>query len=197
MAARAYHHGDLRRALLEVTAEVVAENGPTAWSLREISRRAGVSHAAPAHHFGDKAGLLRALATEGFGLLVDEFDRAERESEGMTPSERHLRQGVGYLAFSAAHPGHYDVMFRSDLFEPDDAFLVVSIAAREALQSSARRVVEVAGGDERDVDLLALASWSLAHGLTGLVAEGFVEPDAAVTEQVLRQCLGVVAIPGR
>jgi AcrR family transcriptional regulator len=189
VTARAYHHGDLPRALLDVTARVVAENGPTSWSLREIARRAGVSHAAPAHHFGDKAGLLRALATEGFELLCAEFDRAERESEGRSAIERHIQQGTAYLAFAAAHPGHYDVMFRSDLFEPDEAYLAVAISARSALQSSARRVVVEAGGTDEQVDLLATASWSLAHGLTGLIGEGFVEPDAAVAEAVLRQCL--------
>src|SRR6186713_342124 len=74
--ARPYHHGDLPRALLEAAVEAIAEVGPAAVSLRDLARRAGVSHAAPAHHFGDKAGLLTALAIEGFELLTAELTRA-------------------------------------------------------------------------------------------------------------------------
>src|SRR6266536_5182875 len=70
MAKRAYHHGDLRRALLVAAVEVIEESGPAALSLRDLARRAGVSHAAPQHHFGDKAGLLTAVAAEGYRRLA-------------------------------------------------------------------------------------------------------------------------------
>ncbi len=76
---RAYHHGDLRRALLAAALEAIEESGPAALSLRDLARRAGVSHAAPAHHFGDKAGLLTALAAEGFDLLADSADRGRAD----------------------------------------------------------------------------------------------------------------------
>jgi AcrR family transcriptional regulator len=68
---RTYHHGDLRRALLDAAIEVIADAGPAALSLRDLARRAGVSHAGPTHHFRDKPGLLTALATEGFDLLAE------------------------------------------------------------------------------------------------------------------------------
>jgi AcrR family transcriptional regulator len=68
--ARPYHHGDLRRALLEAAVQAIAEVGPAAVSLRDLARRVGVSHAAPAHHFGDKAGLLTAVAADGFRRLA-------------------------------------------------------------------------------------------------------------------------------
>ena len=70
-SARPYHHGDLRRAVLDAAVAAIAESGPAALSLRDLARRAEVSHAAPAHHFGDKAGVLTALAAEGYALLGD------------------------------------------------------------------------------------------------------------------------------
>jgi AcrR family transcriptional regulator len=70
-SARPYHHGDLRRAVLDAAVAAIAESGPAALSLRDLARRAEVSHAAPAHHFGDKAGVLTALAAEGYALLAD------------------------------------------------------------------------------------------------------------------------------
>ena len=70
MVKQNYHHGDLRRGLLRAAAEAIAENGVAAVSMRDLARRAGVSHAAPTHHFGDKSGLLTAFAAEGFDLLA-------------------------------------------------------------------------------------------------------------------------------
>jgi AcrR family transcriptional regulator len=189
VATGRYHHGDLPRAVLDVTADLVAESGPFSWSLREIARRAGVSHAAPAHHFGDKAGLLRTLATEGFELLDAAFAAAEVDAAGRSAAERHLAQGMAYLAFAREHPGHYDVMFRRGLFEPDDAYLEVAARTFVRLVESAERVVAEAGAG--DADDLAVASWALVHGLAGLTAEGFVEPvdDADLERRLLWACL--------
>src|SRR5918994_1639788 len=78
---RPYHHGDLRRTLLAAAVDAIAESGPTALSLRDLARRAGVSHAAPAHHFGDKAGLLTALAAEGYELLGEALETAVRTGD--------------------------------------------------------------------------------------------------------------------
>ncbi|HEV7962299.1 MAG TPA: helix-turn-helix domain-containing protein, partial [Actinoplanes sp.] len=105
-----YHHGDLRRALLDAAAEVIEEQGPAALSLRDLARRAGVSHAAPTHHFGDKAGLLTALATEGYGLLVAEL------AEEWAATHSFLEQGVAYVRFAIRHRAHFEVMFRPDLY---------------------------------------------------------------------------------
>ena len=74
----AYHHGNLRRAIIDAALEAITESGPVGWSLRELARRAGVSHAAPAHHFGDKAGLLTAVAAEGFGIFADTLELSSR-----------------------------------------------------------------------------------------------------------------------
>ena len=86
-----YHHGDLRRTLLVAAAAAIDESGPAALSLRDLARRAGVSHAAPAHHFTDKAGLLTALAAEGFDLLAAALNATRAETGSFLETRRHLR----------------------------------------------------------------------------------------------------------
>ena len=103
---RPYHHGDLRRALLAAAVEMIAEAGPAALSLRALARRTGVSHAAPAHHFGDKAGLLTAVAAEGYRLLA----AALRDAYERTGS--FLEVGVAYVRFALEHQPYFEVMFR-------------------------------------------------------------------------------------
>src|SRR3954465_7674531 len=107
----AYHHGDLRRAVLDAALEVIADAGPGAISLRDLARRAGVSHAAPAHHFKDKAGLLTAIAVEGNELLADSLtDALDEERTGL------IDLGVRYVRFALEHPAHFEVMYRPDLY---------------------------------------------------------------------------------
>src|SRR5918995_6548050 len=111
---RPYHHGNLRRAVLSAAVEAITEVGPAGVSLRDLARRAGVSHAAPAHHFGDKAGLLTALAAEGYGLLADALADAQVRTQDF------LEVGVAYVRFAVDHRAHFEVMFRPDLYHPDD-----------------------------------------------------------------------------
>src|SRR4051812_41539334 len=118
--SRPYHHGDLRRTLLTAAAEAIAESGPAALSLRDLARRAGVSHAAPTHHFGDKAGLLTALAAEGYNRLADEL------TEEWAASQSFLEQGVAYVRFAIKHRAHFEVMFRPDLYHVNDPALVAA-----------------------------------------------------------------------
>lgn len=122
MAKRTYHHGDLRRALLAAAAEAITENGVAALSMRDLARRAGVSHAAPAHHFGDKAGLLTALATEGYELL------ARALATSRLASNSFLEMGVSYVRFAVTRRAHFEVMFRPDLYHADDPDLLAARA---------------------------------------------------------------------
>src|SRR6266540_1426296 len=112
--ARPYHHGDLRRALLDAAIEAITEAGPATVSLRDLARRAGVSHAAPAYHFGDKAGLLTAIAADGFRLLGAAL------GEAWTATGSFLEVGVAYVGFAVTHRAHFEVMFRPELYRPDD-----------------------------------------------------------------------------
>lgn len=159
---RAYHHGDLRRALLAAALEAIAEVGPTALSLRDLARRAGVSHAAPAHHFGDKSGLLTALAAQGFDQLAAALVAA---------GDDLLEAGVAYVDFAVRHRAYFEVMFRPELHRPDDPEL---LAARERASAALRSGVAALpdGGAPVDAGRDALAAWSIAHGFATLWLAG-------------------------
>ncbi|WP_420883975.1 TetR/AcrR family transcriptional regulator [Micromonospora sp. CPCC 205547] len=190
MARGAYHHGDLRRALLDAAVEAIEESGPAALSLRDLARRAGVSHAAPAHHFGDKAGLLTALAVEGYDRLAATLVAA---------GDDLLEVGVAYVRFAVDHRAHFEVMFRPDLYRRDDP----EVAAARGRAGAALRagVVSVrrgrapadpapSAGDELDRD--ALAAWSIVHGFATLWLAGALpggtdrDPEAAARAVIRR-----------
>src|SRR5215472_18015254 len=108
MTRPTYHHGDLRAAILTEAARLVAERGADGVSLRELARGAGVSHAAPAHHFTDRRGLFTALAAQGFRLLT----AALTDARG-----RFADAALAYVRFALEHPGHYRVMFDRALLD--------------------------------------------------------------------------------
>jgi AcrR family transcriptional regulator len=167
-AARRYHHGDLRRVLLEAAVEAIDEAGPAALSLRDLARRAGVSHAAPAHHFGDKAGLLTAVAADGFRRLAATLGDAYRATGSF------LEVGVAYARFAVAHRAHFEVMFRPELYRADDPELVQARdAARSLLYPPAAEAADGSGGDDLRA---AVAAWSLVHGLVTLWLNGNLPP---------------------
>ena len=174
-AGRAYHHGDLRRALLSAAVEAIGEAGPAALSLRDLARRAGVSHAAPTHHFGDKAGLLTALATDGFRLLAGELTRAAQETGSI------LEIGVAYLRFAVENRAHFEVMFRPELYHQDDPELVAaSQQANAALQAGVAALPDAPSG--REGRLTGLAAWSIVHGFATLWLAGTLPTDVLGTD---------------
>ena len=172
MAKAGYHHGALRVAILEAAAEQIASDGVDAVSLRGLARRAGVSHAAPAHHFGDRKGLLTALAAEGFGLLAEELARAASEFREVA---------VAYVRFALDHPGHFAVMFRPDLLHVDDPDLVAArTRAGDVLRAGVSELpADRRGGDPADAQL---AAWSLVHGFASLWLDGALAGSALVRE---------------
>lgn len=158
---RAYHHGDLRRAVLTAALDVIATEGPAALSLRDLARRAGVSHAAPAHHFKDRTGLLTAVATEGYTLFADALAAA--------PDLRE--RGVAYVRFAATHPAHFQVMFQPELYRTDAPEL---LAAKDRATAELRAGITdlPATGHGEDPRLAGVAAWSLAHGFATLLLSG-------------------------
>ena len=158
MSRDTYHHGDLKAVILAKAASLVAERGADGISLRELAREAGVSHAAPAHHFTDRRGLFTALAAQGWRLLADALTEARPD---------FIVAALAYVRFALDHPGHYAVMFDRSLVTPDDPELETSQDAAAA---------ELAHGigtlkDPRakaDPQSAALAAWSLVHGFVML-----------------------------
>jgi AcrR family transcriptional regulator len=191
-AQASYHHGDLRRTLIEAALDVIATSGPAHLSLRALARAAGVSHAAPAHHFGDKSGVFTAIATEGFELL---YESQLRTSEGMDPGETLFPLAVNYVMFAIEHPSHYEVMWREDLYDPDDSALV---AARQRVFEVFYQSVAAGTGElePRQFGGAVAAAWSMVHGFATLWLSGnltaLLETDPlAASDEVAR---GLVAI---
>ncbi|MCU7726712.1 TetR/AcrR family transcriptional regulator [Actinoplanes sp. KI2] len=122
MAKPTYHHGDLRRALLAAVEEAITENGVATLSMRDLARRAGVSHTAPTHHFRDKAGLLTAFAIEGFEQLAKALATSRLASNSI------VEMGVTYIRFAVTRRAMFEVMFRTDLYHRDDPDLLAARA---------------------------------------------------------------------
>jgi AcrR family transcriptional regulator len=167
MSRDTYHHGDLKAVLLAKAAALVAERGADGISLRELAREAGVSHAAPAHHFTDRRGLFTALAAKGWQMLADALGDSRPD---------FIAAALAYVRFALDHPGHYAVMFDRSLVNPDDPDL-------KAAQTAA--ATELADGvatlkDQRakaDPPGAALAAWSLVHGFAMLRLNGAIDTD--------------------
>lgn len=165
-----YHHGNLREALLDAVGEIIAEKGTGAVSLREAARRAGVSHGAPAHHFGDKLGMLTAFSARGFELFGARMRAASDAAE--TPSQKISATGLEYLRFAMEERVYFEVMFRDDMHdEADDRYRETSRAAFSVVMEIADQLAE-AGIAEGEPMIIAMRAWSMVHGLATLWLDG-------------------------
>lgn len=195
-----YHHGNLRAALLEAALDLVAREGASSLTLREVARRAGVSHAAPYRHFADKEALLAAVAEEGFRALRDAL-AARADAAGDDPVARLRAIGIGYVRFAVDHPAHCRVMFGGAVEDPARHLaLAEASAAAFAVLVDAIRAAQATGqvraGDPMD---LALAAWSLVHGLALLWIDGALagrglatpDPEALASTATLQLFLGL------
>ncbi len=162
-APRSYHHGNLPDALRCAAAEVIVERGLGGFSLREVARRAGVSHTAPAHHFGDTTGLLTSLATEGFQHLYEVTSTAVGQHDD--PAERLVALGQAYVATGALFPAHCEVMFRHDVIDEDDhALHAAGTAVHQVLVDTVAALCDAEGlAVDRD-DAVKLC-WASMQGL--------------------------------
>jgi AcrR family transcriptional regulator len=166
-----YHHGDLRRALIEASLVLIAEEGFSALTLREVARRAGVTHAAPYRHFPDKEALLAAVAEEGFRTMVTLMrERMDKESG---PVERLGACGVAYVLFAVQHPAHFRVMFGPHFTKPADH----EELAKEGSNAFGLLVQNIVQCQQAGMMLegepmpLAIMAWSQVHGLASLLVD--------------------------
>jgi AcrR family transcriptional regulator len=172
MTKHPYHHGSLRTALLEAAETVLEQKGIGALTLRAAARGAGVSHAAPSHHFGDLSGLLSELAASGFVRLGGQI-RAEMEAAGSSPKARVMALGRAYVRFARASPGLFLLMFRSERLDWSSPTLSAAGASTFALltQSDAASDFPFPSLDPKSF-ASATARWSLIHGLSTLLVDG-------------------------
>jgi AcrR family transcriptional regulator len=178
----AYHHGDLRSTLLDAAAQEIDRVGVAKLSLRELARRAGVSHAAPAHHFGDKTGLLTVLATEGFRILH------ELTGPMLGRPDALVRAGEQYVVFALEHPAHFSVMFDPHLLRMSDPAL--DSERSRAFENFFTAVRQTTGTlDAEQVSNEAIAAWSVVHGVAVLWLQGNLPfaADPSNVQQVFAQ----------
>ena len=161
----AYHHGNLRAALLDAARRCLDENGPAGLSFREVARKAGVSHAAPYHHFADKQQLLAALAHEAFeGLNASMAETVSRLDDDATVLQRLVALGRGYVAFAVKEPAGFKLMWQHDDIDFNSPQLQDSAnAAYVALSDHVRAVQDATGSQSLPPDLDNVMVWSVVH----------------------------------
>ena len=187
----AYHHGDLRRGLLDAALELVATRGVRGFTLREAARLANVSHNAPYRHFPSRTHLLVALAVEGQGHLLE----ALRASGSRTDDhrERIVRMGIAYMEFAMTRAAHFRVMFSSDVASERTPELTAAQNATFEYFEGELRASERAGVIRKNsVQKHALVGWSALHGAAMLVLDGVLDNTAVAARRKPREIARLV-----
>ncbi|GID97971.1 TetR/AcrR family transcriptional regulator [Amorphoplanes digitatis] len=170
-----YHHGNLRDAILAGAVSVIACDGVAALSLRALAADIGVSHTAFRRHFGSREGVLNTLAVQGNLMLAEQLS-------GAAAVGGFIDVGVAYVRFALANPGHFAVMFRSDLLDNDDPEL---ISARAESLAPLRDGVRALGA--ADPTAAEVAAWGVVHGVATLALNGSLQ--ATDVEALARRAL--------
>ena len=194
-----YHHGDLRRSLIDAALALVTEEQDWTFSLRAVARRAGVSHNAPYNHFADKRDLLAAVATTGFAQLSERIVAA---ISGIKNAQTALvRSALAYVTFGVENPAHYRLMFSSALVTTKEG-RPESVAAagadtRAILAGIIRRgaamgVFDAALCRDDELRVSVLTAWSAVHGLTMLTIDGIADTPQLSTGEIARKVANLV-----
>lgn len=174
-----YHHGDLRRALVEAALQLLAEGGTEALGLRELARRVGVSASAPYRHFRDKQALIQAVAAAGFEMFLEAVEGAKA---GVAPEEQLGAMAEAYVHFALRYPRLYKLMFSSELGKFEDKAL-----RRAADAAYASLAVAAAKQDPDSPGEAAIGAWAFVHGLSMLLLdEQLLGVSAADAEPLVR-----------
>jgi len=187
-----YHHGDLRRALIQAALELAAEKKDWNFSLREVARRAGVSHNAPYNHFPHKRDLLDAAAAAGHDLLRSELTAAV--AKVADPRAAFTKMGFAYVTFGTRNPALYRLMFSVGPIRPGSSseVVLVWVAARPALENILRRgartgIFDAALTRKSELQTAALYTWAVVHGLTMLAIDGLANVERLSIERIAQQ----------
>ncbi len=194
-----YHHGALRAALLDAAEAMLERDGIQALTLRAAARAAGVSHAAPAHHFGDLVGLLSELAATGYVRFRTAL-LAGMAAAGPAPADQLHATGLGYVRFARSHPGLFLLMFRGERLDPGRP------ALREAMEAAYGALAEAAAAAGQAPEAAAeafpvsrrladvAAAWAIAHGLAMLLIDGRLRGLAEDTSALVSAALSRLAL---
>jgi len=195
-----YFDGDLRAALLDAAEAEVAAHGAAHVSLRSVAKRAGVSHAAPAHHFGDKQGLFTAMATAGFTALAAEME-ASLAARAAEPAATRIQElGMVYIGFARRRPAVFEVMWRPELHHRSDPALQAAARATHATMTALVGEARHEGWTRHpDVEHLVVLGWATVHGLAVLWRDGPLaeqaegQEPAALSRAVMRTLADALA----
>jgi AcrR family transcriptional regulator len=166
---------ELRAKVLQASIELIEEEGLAKLSMREVARRAGVTHQAPYHHFADREAILGEIAADGFRMLTERIEQAEHTAGCDASPALWLREmGRAYVEFALQRPAHFRIMFRPELVNPERC--PNAKAAGDACFRMVTNIVHAAvdagvPAQPSEAALVAML-WSLAHGLAGLILDG-------------------------
>lgn len=168
---RAYHHGNLRETLVEQGLQLLGSEGIAALSMRQIARRSGVSQTAPLHYFGGKAGLLAAIAAEGFRRLL--ALRTERLAGCSDPARRLLTAMVAYVEFAVEHPGLFHLMYGPEIPNKHEFPELEEAASRSygLLEDCVGDYLGSIGQPAEAQRDATLAAWTACHGLATILMD--------------------------
>jgi AcrR family transcriptional regulator len=188
-----YHHGDLRRALIQAALELAAEENDWNFSLREVARRAGVSHNAPYNHFPHKRDLLDAAAAAGHDLLRSELTAAVAKIAD--PRAALSKMGSAYVSFGIKNPALYRLMFSVAPSGPDwrpEGVLAAWLASRAVLENILRHgarigIFDPALARKSELQTASLYTWAVVHGLTMLAIDGLARVERLAIERITQK----------
>ena len=176
-----HHHGNLKIALVAAGIDLLSEGGLSALTLRQCAARAGVSHAAPAHHFNGLKGLLTAIITQGFKTFTQAMVEP-RDAAGSDPHARLIAVGSGYLEFTRNNDAIATLMFMTrEIFTDDPEFKTASAAAYQVLADACAPFQSGAAGQKGTEALI----WSLVQGYASLARAGRIDADATPFADIL------------
>lgn len=183
----AYHHGDLKEALVDATRRIIEEEGVEQFTLRESARRAGVSHGAPAHHFGDKTGLLTEVAVQSLEERIALSEAYMAKTGDDDPMERLRACGMAHIEYAIAHPRLTELCWRGEMVDREaPALHAVIQRMSDNLISSMSAVTGQTMKPEKEANPQTLLALTVVHGFAALVNDRIILKDVPDAERPAR-----------